>query len=126
MSSKITASTVHGKGAGRPLSGSMTDMRWPLTLQIKVGFLMSAEQSGEWTEGEKKERVVYVKIRGRVMLLCSTQTLGPRRVEGRGTCLKLISGDENGRRWRVGAQAVQYGIGCNIKISKVRGNTNEC
>ena len=56
MSSKITASTVHGKGAGRPLSGSMTDMRWPSNTPDK-GWVPN-ECRAEWGVdggGKKKE-----------------------------------------------------------------------
>lgn len=58
MSSKITVNTVHGKEQGGHYLGSMTDMRWPLTL--RQGFAPN-ECEAEW--GVDGKGVVACKIR---------------------------------------------------------------
>lgn len=54
MSSKITVNMVHGKEQDSHYLGSMTDMRWPLTLRKR---LVPNESEAEWGVDGKGEDV---------------------------------------------------------------------
>lgn len=60
MSSKITVNMVHGKEQDSHYLGSMTDMRWPLTLRKR---LVPNESEAEWGVDGKGE--VRCKIRSK-------------------------------------------------------------
>ncbi len=61
---------MHGKEQGDHYLGSMTDMRWPLTLRQR---LVTNECRAEW--GVDGKAVVVCKNQRQVMLLCSAETL---------------------------------------------------